>query len=45
MAQYQCEVCGFIFDEGKRDEKWDELPDYWVCPRCGVGCDRFILLE
>ena len=37
MASYICEVCGYIFSEGKEERKWAELPDDWECPVCGSG--------
>lgn len=49
MAKYVCTVCGYIYDEvvGEPDNgiaagtKWEELPDDYVCPLCGVGKDLF----
>ena len=45
MKKWICLVCGFIYDEasGLPDEgiapgtKWDDVPDDWMCPDCGVG--------
>ncbi len=34
MAQYKCSVCEYIHDEEKTGEKWDDLPDHWMCPVC-----------
>jgi rubredoxin len=50
--RYECVVCGFIYDEaeGLPDEgippgtRWEELPDDWLCPDCGVGKEDFDLL-
>ena len=47
--KYVCEVCGYTYDEVKGDPehgiapgtKWEELPDDFVCPLCGVGKDSF----
>jgi len=47
--KYVCDVCGYIYDEtiGDPDNriepgtKWDDLPDGFVCPLCGVGKDAF----
>lgn len=41
----ECLVCGFIYDEGKGNPKegipagtrWQDVPDDWTCPDCGVG--------
>ena len=46
---YVCDVCGYVYDPSKGDPdhgvpagtSFDELPDDWVCPVCGVGKDRF----
>lgn len=35
MAVYKCEVCDYLYDEGKEGTKWSDLPDDWVCPVCG----------
>ncbi len=34
MAKYICSVCEFVHDEEKTGQKWDDLPDDWVCPVC-----------
>ena len=39
-AKYQCRICGYVH-EG--DPPFEELPDGWVCPLCGVGKDSFDL--
>lgn len=49
MSIYQCEVCGFIYDENKgfyQEEiapgtKWEDIDSNWVCPDCGVKKNRF----
>lgn len=49
MNSYVCEVCGYIYDPaaGDPDEgigpgtAFDDLPDDWVCPECGVGKGDF----
>ncbi len=51
MALYKCLVCDYIYDEAKGDPehgyapgtKFDDLPDNWVCPNCGVTKDFFKL--
>ncbi len=35
-----CTVCGYVYDE---ELPFDELPDDWVCPLCGVGKEFFEL--
>ena len=47
--KYICEVCGFVYDEEKGDPdngiapgtKWEDLPDDYVCPLCGVDTSQF----
>lgn len=49
MKHFKCVVCGFIYDEAKGDPdsglapgtKWEDVPDSWVCPVCGVGKSDF----
>jgi rubredoxin len=53
MKKWQCIVCGFIYDEarGLPEEgippgtKWDEIPEDWECPECGVGKGDFEMVE
>ncbi|TCO76155.1 rubredoxin [Chromatocurvus halotolerans] len=53
FRKYECIVCGFIYDEaaGLPDEgippgtRWDEIPDDWLCPDCGVGKEDFDMIE
>ena len=39
--KYKCKVCGHIYDESKEKIKFEELPDDWKCPICGVGKELF----
>lgn len=47
--KYQCEVCGYIYDPAEGDPDngiapgtpFEDLPDDWECPLCGVKKDRF----
>jgi len=49
MEQWECLVCGYIYDpaEGDPDQgvepgtALEDLPDDWVCPDCGVGIEMF----
>ena len=49
MAKYVCEVCGWEYDpEVGVSEKgiapgtpWEEVPEDFECPVCGVGKDQF----
>lgn len=39
--KYTCQVCGYVYDEAEENVKWEDLPEGWVCPLCGVGKDQF----
>ena len=42
MKKYRCTVCGYIYDPAEHNDVFfEELPDDWVCPECGVGKDQF----
>ena len=49
MAKYVCEVCGWEYDpEVGVPEKgiepgtpWEQVPEDFECPLCGVGKDQF----
>ena len=49
MDKYRCIVCGYIYDPviGDPDNgypagtRFEDLPDSWTCPECGVGKDQF----
>lgn len=53
MKKYQCIVCGFVYDpvEGDPDSgiapgtAFEDIPDDWECPVCGVTKDDFEPLE
>ncbi len=53
MKKWQCIVCGWIYDEAAGSPEdglepgttWDEIPDDWECPDCGVGKDEFEMVE
>ena len=47
--KYACDVCGWVYDEaeGLPEEgiepgtKFEDLPEDFECPLCGVGKDSF----
>ncbi len=53
MSKYECIVCGLVYDEkeGWPDDgiapgtRWEDVPEDWLCPDCGVGKEDFELLE
>ncbi|MGI4837102.1 MAG: rubredoxin [Janthinobacterium lividum] len=53
MKKWQCIVCGLIYDErdGWPDDGiapgtlWQDVPEDWLCPDCGVGKMDFEMIE
>ena len=53
MKKYKCTVCGYIYDpvEGDHDggiapgTPFEDIPDDWVCPVCGVSKSDFEFAE
>ncbi len=43
--RYKCMICGYIYDETKEGMAFDDLPEDWTCPVCGVGKEQFKLIE
>jgi rubredoxin len=49
MDRYVCSVCGYVYDPAEGDPegsiepgtKFEDLPDDWTCPVCGVEKDQF----
>ncbi len=49
MTQYQCSVCGYVYDPQVGDPEADippgtafeDLPEDWVCPVCSADLDQF----
>jgi len=39
---YKCVACGHIYDNSKEDIKFEDLPNDWKCPDCGVDKEDFI---
>ncbi len=48
-AKYWCRICSYVYDPALGDPDsnikpgtpFEELPDNWLCPVCGVGKDKF----
>jgi rubredoxin-NAD+ reductase len=53
MSKWECIVCGLVYDEAKgwpddgiaAGTKWEDVPEDWLCPDCGVGKEDFELIE
>lgn len=47
--KYECTVCGYVYDpeQGDTDNdvapgtSWEDVPEDWTCPHCGVDKDMF----
>lgn len=52
-GRYRCVICGFVYDPEVGDPDsgiapgtaFEDIPDDWACPVCGVGKADFVLLE
>jgi rubredoxin len=53
MKKWECVVCGFIYDEavGMPEDgiaagtRWQDIPEDWECPECGVTKADFEMVE
>ena len=53
MKKYVCDACGWIYDPTIGDPDngvaagtaFEDIPEDWVCPECGVGKDQFSVVE
>ena len=53
MKKWICDICGWVYDEAKGlpedgiapGTAWDDIPDNWQCPECGVGKEDFQMVE
>ena len=51
--KYRCIVCDYVYDPAAGDPEngvaegtaFEDLPEDWLCPVCGVGKDMFEPLE
>ena len=49
MAKWVCNICGYVYDPAAGDPysgiapgtSFEDLPESWVCPACGVGKKDF----
>ena len=50
MKKFVCTVCGYVYDPEVGDPEndiapgtpFEQLPEDWVCPLCGLGKDVFV---
>jgi rubredoxin len=51
--KYYCTVCDWVYDPAVGDPEggiapgtaFEDIPEDWVCPLCGVGKDDFAVVE
>ena len=52
MTKYEC-PCTYIYDPAVGDPDggiapgtaWEDIPEDWLCPVCGLGKDAFTVVE
>ncbi|MBX3663409.1 MAG: rubredoxin [Burkholderiales bacterium] len=45
MRKWECIVCGYVYDEAEGDPehgikagtRWEDIPEDWTCPECGIA--------
>jgi rubredoxin len=50
---FMCVVCGFIYNEAEgwpadgiaAGTRWEDVPETWTCPDCGVTKADFEMIE
>jgi len=53
MDKYICDICGWIYDPERGDPDsgielgtaFEDIPDNWMCPECGVTKEQFSKIE
>lgn len=53
MKKYECDACGYIYDPEVGDPDngvnpgtaFEDLPEDWTCPLCGLGKEVFKEVE
>lgn len=51
--KWECVICGFVYDEEKGLPEegiapgtlWDDVPEDWECPECGVSKYDFEMVQ
>lgn len=53
MKSYVCELCDYTYEPEAGDLEngvpagtaFEDIPDSWVCPKCGAGKEEFRAVE
>ncbi|MCQ2265934.1 MAG: rubredoxin [Bacteroidales bacterium] len=51
--KYKCSVCGYVYDPALGDPDsgiapgtaFEDIPDDWICPLCGVAKSNFVKID
>jgi rubredoxin len=51
--KWLCEDCGYVYDQAAGDPDggiapgtpFEDIPEDWICPVCGVAKSEFVLYE
>ena len=51
MSEYLCSVCGYVYSPEDGDEDsgikegtpFEDIPEDWVCPVCGVEANELLI--
>ena len=35
--RYICQICGYVYDDEKEKNPFDQFPEDWKCPLCGAA--------
>ena len=50
---WMCIICGWVYEEEKGNPeeglapgtRWEDVPEFWICPDCGAGKEDFEMIE
>jgi len=50
---WMCIICGWVYEEEKGcpeeglapGTRWEDIPEFWVCPDCSAGKEDFEMIE
>jgi rubredoxin len=45
LRTWECIVCGYVYNEAEGDPehgikagtRWEDIPEDWTCPECGIA--------
>ncbi len=50
---WMCVICGWVYEEEKgcpeegiaAGTRWEDVPEFFICPDCGAGKEDFEMIE